>query len=57
MKQYLYTLSEKHVLRILDLTGTFKGTVIMISKSTMPYSNKHAMVQLNVAVGEASAAL
>lgn len=33
MKQeHLYTLSEKHVHRVLDLTETLKGTVVMVSQ-------------------------
>lgn len=58
MKQeHIYILSEKHALRVLDLTETLKGNVIKVSESTVPCSNKHAMIQSNAAVGEASAAL
>lgn len=56
MKKHLYN-SEKQVLRILVLAETLKGTVAIISKSTKPYSNKHATIPSNPAVGEASATL
>lgn len=50
-------LSQKQVLRVLVLAETLKGTVAIISNSTKPYSNKHATIPSNPAVGEALVAL
>lgn len=45
------------MLRVLVLAETLKGAVAIISKSTKPYSNKHATIPSNPAVDEALAAL
>lgn len=56
-EKHLYNTQKKQVLRVLVLAEILKGTVAITSKSTKPYSNKHATIPSNPAVGEALAAL